>query len=132
MLSSIWIDLFANRVQSQCTQVLHFLQYISLKVDFGTTFLDLSLEVGERKLIAIFVAAVLGALYLDRVIGQVHKVIVQVLCIHRVGLTRGAQIAFFEEVNIHVLSESHPDTNVKFPLVHKQRPFDILLNDKGL
>ncbi len=82
MLASIRIYFLANRVQSHCAKVLHLLNNICVKVDLAATFLYLSFEICKRKLISVLVASVLRTLYLDCIVGQVHKVIVQILCIH--------------------------------------------------
>ena len=76
--------------------------------------------------------AVLRAILLDGVICQVDEIIVKVLGIHGVGLTRSAKIPLPKEVNVHVLSQCHPDTNVKLTLVDKQRFLYVLLDDEGL
>lgn len=72
--------------------------------------------------------AVLRAVFLNRVIGQMHEVIVQVLRAHRVGLAGGPQIALAEKINVVVLRQRHPNPNVELALVHEQGPLDVLLN----
>lgn len=63
--------------------------------------------------------AIVRTVLLDCIVGQMHKVIVQVLCSHVVWLTRCSQVPLLEKVYIHVLSQGNPDADVKLPLVHK-------------
>ena len=77
-------------------------------------------------------ASVLRAVLLNRIIGQVDEVIVQILRVHRVGLTRRPQVALSEEVHVHILSQRHPDSDVELALVDEEGPLDVLLYDEGL
>ena len=44
---------------------------------------------------------------------------------------RGAEVALSEEVDLHVLVDEDPDTDVEFAPVHQEGPFDVLLDDEG-
>ena len=77
-------------------------------------------------------ASVLRAVLLDRIIGQVDEIIVEVLSVHRVGLARRPQVALTEEVHVHILSQGHPDSYVELALVDEKGPLNVLLNDEGL
>ena len=77
-------------------------------------------------------ASVLWAVLLDRIIGQVDEIIVEVLSVHRVGLARRPQVALTEEVHVHILCQGHPDSYVELALVDEKGPLNVLLNDEGL
>ena len=77
-------------------------------------------------------ASVLRAVLLDRIIGQVDEIIVEVLRVHRVGLARRPQVALTEEVHVHIQCQGHPDSDVELALVYEKRPLNVLLNDEGL
>ena len=118
MLASIWINFLSNCVQSLSAQILHLLHNVFLKVDFDSAFLDQLLKVREREHVSIFVVAVVRTILLDCIVGQMHKVIVQVLCSHVVWPARSPQVTLLKEIHIHVLSQGNPNAYVKLPLVH--------------
>ena len=80
------------------------------------TLVNESFKISERKLISVFVTPVLWAVLLNGIVGQVHKVIIEVGCGHRVRLTRSAQVALFEKVHIHIVRQRYPDPDVKLTL----------------
>ena len=63
-------------------------------------------------------ASILWTVLLHRIICQVNEVIVEVLGVHGVGLAGGAQVALSEEVDVHVLCQGDPDSDVKLSFVY--------------
>ena len=75
--------------------------------------------------------AIVFALLLDSIICQMNEVIIELRRVDAVRLARCADVALLEEVDVHILREEHPDTDVKLPLVDEKGPFDVLLDDEG-
>ena len=61
-----------------------------------------------------------------------HKVVVEIVRVHIISSARGAQVAFFKEVNFHVVCQRDPDSNIELTLLDQQRPLNILLNYESL
>ena len=58
------------------------------------------------------------------------EVVVEVLRVHIVGLAARAEVALPKEVNVHLLRERDPHSNVKLAVVHEERPLDVFLDDE--
>ena len=61
-------------------------------------------ELSKGKLVPILMTPITWAILLNRIIGQMDKVIVQIGCIQSIWLARGAKVTFFEKVHVKVLS----------------------------
>ena len=61
-----------------------------------------------------------------------HEGIVHVFQVDSIRGPAHTQIAFREEIQVGVVGQQHPDSNVKLPLVDEERAFDILLDDEGV
>lgn len=70
------MELGTYRRNCKSAKIFHFVDDVSFKVDFGSTFDDFLLEVVEGELITIFVLAIVGTILLNRVVCQVDEVIV--------------------------------------------------------
>ena len=75
--------------------------------------------------------AIVFALLLDSIISQMNEVIIELGRVDAVRLARCADIALLEEVDVHIMREEHPDTDVELPLVDQKGSFDVLLDDEG-
>lgn len=58
--------------------------------------------------------------------------IVHVLEVNAVLAARGPDVAFAEVVEVVVLVEEHPDSDVELTLANQQGPFDVFLNNEGV
>ena len=74
------------------------------------------LESGETKLIAVFEIAIVRRIFLNRIVGQMNKGIIDVLKVDSKLSWGSPQVTFFKEVNVMILVEKNPYSNVKFPL----------------
>ena len=71
------------------------------------------LESRVADLVAVFVGSVRLTGLLDRVVGQMSEHVIRVRRVDGVRLTRGAQVALFEEVNPPVIVPEYPAPDVK-------------------
>ena len=74
------------------------------------------LESGETKLIAIFEIAIVRRIFLNRIVGQMNEGIIDVLKVDSKLSWGSPQVTFFKEVNVMILVEKNPYSNVKLPL----------------
>ena len=97
---------------------------------FGVELVDVLLEGREAQLITVLKVTVILGMLLHRIVGQVHKSIVDVLQVDAELRAGGAKVALPEKEELVVLIEQHPHPNVKLALVDEQRSLDVLLNDE--
>ena len=88
MLAASRIDLLLNGLEGLRAQEFHLGQNIRVEIDTRSTLRNHFLKVTEREHIAILVTAVFGTILLNRIIGKMNEVIIEILGIHGVGLTR--------------------------------------------
>jgi len=74
------------------------------------------LESGETKLIAVFEIAIVRRIFLNRIVGQMNEGIIDVLQVDSKLSWWSSQVTFFKEVNVMILVEKNPYSNVKLPL----------------
>ena len=61
-----------------------------------------------------------------------HKLIIDVLIIDRIICTRQPQVALWKEINILLLGEEYPHSDVELALIHQEGLLDILLNNEAI
>ena len=93
-------------------------------------FFQVAPQVCEIELIALLKLAILGAVPLDSVVGQVHEGIVHVLQIYAIVTARSPQVALREEVQIRVMREDDPDPDVELTFTDEERPLNVLLDNE--
>lgn len=86
----------------------------------------------EAQLVALTKTTVICSELLNCVISKVHKWVGDVLSILLIHFATQPQVALFEEMAVHVMSQENPDTNVKLPPIDQVGIFKILLNDEGI
>jgi len=83
------------------------------------------LKIPEGELVGVLKLSVIFTVFLNSVICQVDEVIIDVTC--RESFSWCTDIALFEEVYIHLLSQKTPHTNVKFAVMNQERFLDVFL-----
>ena len=66
---------------------------------------------------------------LDSIVGEMYIDVVEVLRV--VLLAAGPDVAFLEEVQLHVMGDQCPNAHVKFPVVDEKRALNVFLQHKG-
>jgi hypothetical protein len=81
----MWINLPPNRVESLGDDLVHLRDHVLIHVEISiwVEFVYYVLEAWEWKLIAIFEVAIVLAVFLDSIVGQVDECIVDVVFIDR-------------------------------------------------
>ena len=82
----------------------------------------------EGEDVSFFVLAIVDPVLLDRIIGQMHEQVVDLVEV--VLLPRHANVSLFEEVATVLRCDHDPEPDVEFSLIDQQRPLDVLLQDK--
>ena len=133
-MAAIGVDGFPDGVDGLDDDFLHDGDDVSVDVDatVGLLLVQQLLESPVAQLVAVFELPVGIQLFLDSVVGQVDSCIVHVLEVNAVLASRGPDVAFAEVVEVVVLVEEHPDSDVELPLANQQRPFNVFLNNEGI
>lgn len=127
-----------DRIDSLGDNVLDVLNQVLLDADGRLTLLDESLvvvlvdvllELFETKLVSVFKPAVVLGVPLDRIVRQVNGVVLAV--VQDVLEGRRAQVALSAEVDLHILADEHPHSNVELAVLDEVGSFDVLLNDEA-
>ena len=95
--------------------------------------IEVLLEVVVAELVAILILAVLVAVDLDGIVGEVDELVVGVAQLELVAA--GADVALVVPVAAHLAVEAHQQhvaADVELPPVVQQRPVDVLLDYEGL
>jgi len=99
---------------------------------FWVVLIDILLELWERKHVSVLVVSVIFSMLLNSIVCQVDKCIVDVLQVDSKFSGRRPKVPFFEEVQILVLRENNPHSDVEFSFVDQQGSFNVLLDDKRI
>jgi len=87
-------------------------------------------EVSEAHLVAVFKLRVVGAILLDGVVRQVHKIIFESSCISGVSARARSNVTLSKKVAFHIMRNKDPHSYVEFPAVDKQRILNVFLYDE--
>lgn len=93
---------------------------------------DVLLEEIKGHLVAVFKLSVAFRVLLDRVVREVHKLVVRVFRVQLELRPARPKIALFEEVSFPRGADENPYADVELPFINQQRPFDVLLNNQRL
>ena len=99
---------------------------------FWVVLIDILLELRERKHVSVLVVSVIFSMLLNSIVCQVDKCIVDVLQVDSKFSGRRPKVPFFEEVQILVLSENDPHSDVEFSFVDQQGSFNVFLDDERI
>ena len=77
--------------------------------------LDVLFELLPADLVAIFKLSVVVTVPLNGVVRKVDERVVDVVALVNFG--RGSDIAFFKHVDLHFLSQQHPDSDVELAVI---------------
>jgi hypothetical protein len=80
-------------------------------------------------LVGVLELPVVLAVFLDRVVGQVDEVVVDVA--RREGLRRRADVPLLEEEDVHLFGQQGPDADVEFAVVDQKGFLYVFLDDEG-
>ena len=100
-------------------------------------------EICEGQLVSVLMRPISRRILLHGIICEVDVVIRQGCLLCGIFSAGGAEVAFPsknigegiklpKEEDFHVLGYEDPNANVKFALVEKQGPLDVLLDDEGV
>ena len=70
-------------------------------------------ELGVTHLISVLKLTIIWSVLLNRIIRQMHPLVLQLFCISTVGRRAGPDISFFEKHYVHILRHEHPYSDVK-------------------
>lgn len=90
------------------------------------------LEPAVTQLVAVFELPVGIQLFLDCIVSEVDSGIVHIFEVDAVLAARGPDVALAEVVEVVVLVEEHPHSDVELPLANEQGPFDVFLENEGI
>lgn len=93
-------------------------------------FLEVFSEIGEAELVAVLEIAVGGVVFLNRVVCQVHPIIVQRGRVRRILARACANVALLEKEAVEALGHQHPAADVEFTTLYKQGILDVLLDNE--
>lgn len=79
--------------------------------------IDNLLETFVTELVTVFEGAVVFGIFLDGVVGEVDILVVDVLQVYLEFWGGGSQISLFENVEIMLLIDEYPHSDVKFAIV---------------
>ena len=119
-------------LQRNLGDLLHLGHYFCLEKGIGLlmSLLQKLLKLLETELISVFELGVIWRVFLDCVIGQVDKFVIDVGLARRVLRAAGADVALLEEKTIERGSHQDPYADVKLPAFDQQRVLEVLLDDK--
>jgi hypothetical protein len=128
----VGVYLLADRVERLRDDFLHLRNHVLVDVEvfIWVELVNYRLEAWKRKLVAILEVPVMLAMLLHRIIRQVHKCVVDICHINAELRRARPQVSFFEKEQVVVLSQTHPDSDVKLPFENKQGSFNVLLDDE--
>ena len=69
---------------------------------------------------------------LHRIIGQMHKGVVNIFQVNAKLSRRGSQVALFEEEEVQVLVQKDPDADVKFTVADQKWALNVFLDDESI
>jgi len=90
------------------------------------------LELVVTHLVAIFKVPIVIRVLLDSIVRQVHILVVRIVGINTELAARCPQVPFFEYIKATIIVEESPDSYIKLPHEDKERPLNVLLNDKAV
>ena len=90
------------------------------------------LEHLEAHLVPVFEGSIVLRVLLDRIISQMHILIIRVVRVDVELRGGGAQVPFREKVQRGIIIEEYPDAYVKLSLIDKERFLYVFLQDKAI
>jgi len=81
--------------------------------------IDVFLKSVKRKLVTVFKLAVGCTIFLNCIISQMNKCIINIFQVDAKLWATRAQITFRKKVKVLILSKEDPDSDVKFPLMYE-------------
>lgn len=133
MLSSFWIKHAVCSSDAFRCQLLHFPQYLTLKVNLRRyVAIQILLKFLIGYLIALLILAIILPVLLHCIISEMCE---QILGVFDVVLTgSGSDVAICIPVTLHfavMAADGHIVTDIELPLLVQQRLLDVFLHDEG-
>jgi len=126
------VDLLTDRVECLRDDFFHLWHHmlVHVKVFFRVELIYDGLEPRERELVAVLEVTVVFAVFLHGIVGQVNKRVVHVGHVDAELRRSRSKVALLEEVEVVLLCETDPDSDVEFTLEDEQGSLEVLLNDE--
>ena len=90
------------------------------------------LECLVTQLVSILKVAILLAVLLNGIVGQVSEHVVWILRVYVIGHAGCSQVALLEQINFAIKVPKNPTPNVKFSAVNQKRSLNILLENERI
>ena len=134
MLSTIWIYSLPYGIECLNDNLMHLRHQISIDIDIpiGIVLINILLKPWEAKLISILKVSIISGMLLHRIIGQMHKGVVNIFQVNAKLSGRGSQVALFEEEEVQVLVQKDPHTDVKFTVADQKWALNVFLDDESI
>lgn len=81
-------------------------------------------------MIAFLKLVVILIVLLDCIVGQVNALIHYFILAEIVPIRTQSQISFLKEMDLHLMGNQHPNSDIKLPAVVQKRALHVLLDDK--
>lgn len=132
VLALVRVNCATHRVERLDDHGLHSRNDVFENVDAAVRLLlhEKLLEPRVRQLIAILELSIAIELLLDGVISQMNRSVIDVVKVDTEFATRRAYVTFLKEVQVLILVEQNPDSDVEFAVADQKRTLDILLDDE--
>jgi hypothetical protein len=128
------VDSLSRREESPCDLLLHSWHEVVFDRVFSARVrdVDVLLELSLREDVAVFVLPEGERVLLNGVIGQVNEPVVWIVWIDCVPTRARPEVTPLAVVYIANRVHKNPYSDVEFPLLDQERPFDVFLYDEAV